>query len=148
LWKLDKISTSEFTDGYERISSTYPSISSLYPWTFPAVYLFISNCIPSYPQMSIDIHKCPLISTMISNNLSFHIHRLIHWYPLTYPILYPLISTLISNHISMDIQVLILLTSRDILPFILRDIRPGGNLKWTVMIRNNWKCCQVCIFTW
>ncbi len=61
-----------------------------------AVYLFISNLtnhIPSYLQISIDIHRYPTIYPFISMDLSIDIHWLIlcnilwypHWYPKTYP---------------------------------------------------------------
>ncbi len=57
----------------------------------------LSFHIQSPPCISIDIHRYPLISTKISFYLSWHIHQLIQWYPLTYPIRYPLISILVSN---------------------------------------------------
>ncbi len=86
--------------GYERISISYPLIFSVNPWTYPAVYLFISNHIPSYPQISIDIHRYPhrypstysCISIYLSSDIHWHIlchlwdilwHP--HWYPITYP---------------------------------------------------------------
>ena len=87
--------------GYERIFMTYPLISSLYPLTYPKIYLFISNNIPSYPCISLDIHtisttfifRYPLTYPLISVDLSYaiswdiytDIQELIHGYPSTYP---------------------------------------------------------------
>ena len=75
--------------GHERISLVIPSISSFYPLTYPAVYLFISHHIPSYPKISNELrwypNWCPTTSHFVSIYFSIHILLLIQWNPSNYP---------------------------------------------------------------
>ncbi len=112
--------------GYERISfldmKGYPWHIHLYP---ALIHRSLSVHIQSYPIISTVIHRYP-----------YEIQQFILSYPWTYPLISIDLSYVISFNIQTDIQKLIHLypniyssdiqyLSRDILPFILLDIRPG-----------------------